>query len=308
MEQTTDEMDLDEWEYLSDDGFHALPNSGKGLLVSPKLDFNLGVKGVFDMDYFTYHSPKSRRKVEKTKNSSVSRDVKQLSPIQVHLEPKKSEEEVVKEVIKVPILETSKLSPVNNSEKPNLTLGEDQEMISQHVFFKKMKENEFVDIKMDSPKSGGRGIKAQTEAESFQFEDKKEGLEEKHDMGNKASTKVGTEKEKLLEENNSKEVIKWEESRGGFNFLNWGLSGIGALCSLGMAAATICIFILGSQQRHKHQQNQKLRFQIYADDNKRFKQVVHHASKLNQAILSVRGVPFNRAHITSGGYYVYDGL
>ena len=38
----------------------------------------------------------------------------------------------------------------------------------------------------------------------------------------------------------------------------------------------------------------------------RIKQVVHHATKLNEAISAVRGVPMTRAHITYGGYY--DGL
>jgi len=36
------------------------------------------------------------------------------------------------------------------------------------------------------------------------------------------------------------------------------------------------------------------------------KQVVHHATKLNEAINAVRGAPLTRAHITIGGYY--EGL
>lgn len=35
----------------------------------------------------------------------------------------------------------------------------------------------------------------------------------------------------------------------------------------------------------------------------RIKQVVDHATKLNEAIAAVRGVPVTRAHITVGGYY-----
>lgn len=35
----------------------------------------------------------------------------------------------------------------------------------------------------------------------------------------------------------------------------------------------------------------------------RIKQVVHHASRLNQALSSVRGIPLVRAHITFGGHY-----
>ena len=102
------------------------------------------------------------------------------------------------------------------------------------------------------------------------------------------------------------EIVNWEENNGGINLWKWSLSGIGAICSFGVAAATICIIIFGSHQRSKQrQQNQKLRFQIYTDD-KRIKQVVQHATKLNEAISAVRGVPIQRAHITIGGYY--DGL
>jgi hypothetical protein len=37
--------------------------------------------------------------------------------------------------------------------------------------------------------------------------------------------------------------------------------------------------------------------------SQRIKQVVHHATKLNEAISAARGVPIARAHITYGGYY-----
>ncbi|KAF5198708.1 transmembrane protein [Thalictrum thalictroides] len=208
-----------------------------------------------------------------------SNDIKQVVPIQ--LEPRNSEQEVVKEVIKV------------GSISKQVLLEGDQEMISsQHVFFNnKLKETQFVDIKMDSPRST-RAVWNQIETGgSIQFDSKKEDHQEK--------------KQDLVQE---KEIINWKKNGCGFNIWKWRLTGIGALCSIGMAAATICIFILGNQQKHKHhQQNQKLSFQIYSDD-KRFKQVVQHATKLNQAISSVRGVPINRAHITCGGYYVYDGL
>ena len=57
------------------------------------------------------------------------------------------------------------------------------------------------------------------------------------------------------------------DSSGGFNFWKWSLNGVGAICSFGFAAATICVLILGSQQRNnKIQQDQKIRFQIYTDD------------------------------------------
>ncbi|KAL2538013.1 Uncharacterized protein Fot_19404 [Forsythia ovata] len=56
----------------------------------------------------------------------------------------------------------------------------------------------------------------------------------------------------------------------------------------GVAAATVCIVVFGTRQKSKQQQNQKLQFQIYTND-KRIKLVVHHATKLNEAISAVRG-------------------
>jgi hypothetical protein len=38
----------------------------------------------------------------------------------------------------------------------------------------------------------------------------------------------------------------------------------------------------------------------------RIKQVVHHATKLNEVFAASRGVPLSRAHITYGGHY--DGV
>nr|GMD83346.1 uncharacterized protein LOC109150158 isoform X1 [Ipomoea batatas] len=95
-----------------------------------------------------------------------------------------------------------------------------------------------------------------------------------------------------------------QEGGGGFNLWQWSLSGIGAICSFGVAAATtICIVFIENQQKHKRQHhNHNIRFQIYTHHDKRIKEVVEHASKLNEAISTARGVPFTRAHITFGGY------
>nr|GMD86680.1 Titin like [Ipomoea batatas] len=95
-----------------------------------------------------------------------------------------------------------------------------------------------------------------------------------------------------------------EGGGGGFSLWQWSLSGIGAICSFGVAAATtICIVFIENQQKHKrHHQNHNIRFQIYTHHDKRIKEVVEHASKLKEAISTARGVPFTRAHITFGGY------
>ncbi|KAI3877468.1 hypothetical protein MKX03_026525 [Papaver bracteatum] len=281
MEKHTNQMDLDEWEVLSDDGFfelhhHHVNDNHRNKKV-------LTIDSGFD-DYFICPS---------LKKSVVIKDMNknQLVPVTIELEltkeeRKKSEEEqiIVKEMIKVPIVEIK---------TPKLVLvGEDQDTISQ-VFFKKMKENEFVDMKLDSPKSVSRGIKAPAiESGSIQFEDKEEIIENKKiDDQEAVKNYLDSKDERNLEKSNN---------GGGLQIWKWRITGIGALCSLGITAATICIFIIGSRKKQKHhQQNQKYRIQIYADD-KRIKQVVHHATKLNHAISAARGVPLTRAHITIG--------
>lgn len=44
----------------------------------------------------------------------------------------------------------------------------------------------------------------------------------------------------------------------------------------------------------------------YCVDVQRMKEVVNHATKLNEAIFAMEGVPVVRAQISFGGYY--DGL
>lgn len=83
---------------------------------------------------------------------------------------------------------------------------------------------------------------------------------------------------------------------------NWRSTGIGAFCAMGAsaaaaAAATICIFILGCRQHQKP----KIQFKIYTHD-KRMKEVVQQAARLNQALSAARGAPMTRAHISFGGY------
>ncbi|RLM85198.1 uncharacterized protein C2845_PM04G05550 [Panicum miliaceum] len=86
------------------------------------------------------------------------------------------------------------------------------------------------------------------------------------------------------------------------------VNGIGALCSFGFAAATVCIFLIGGRLQHHHrQQQQKIQLQFYGDD-KRIQQVVQQTSRLNQAMSSVMGAggASTRANISFGGFY--DGF
>ncbi|PSS36273.1 Helicase [Actinidia chinensis var. chinensis] len=125
--------------------------------------------------------------------------------------------------------------PVQVKENTGAVWETDQQTVSQ-VFFNNMK--------MDSPKSLDSmiGSKMRMERENF------------------------NERNRL--ESDSEEKITWGGENGGLNIWKWGLSGVGAICSFGVAAATICIVIFGNgiHQRNK-QQNQPLR--IYADENVR---------------------------------------
>ncbi|KAG4927607.1 hypothetical protein JHK85_054093 [Glycine max] len=178
--------------------------------------------------------------------------------------------------------------------EPRIGKAPDEGLVEQNT------KDHHVEIKeIESPRSIGRGLLFPSpDIGALKFEDK--GGEAQEII--MASPRMKIEKEIATIMDCGKEV---GDSSGGFNFWKWSLNGVGAICSFGFAAATICVLILGSQQRNnKIQQDQKIRFQIYTDD-KRIKQVVH-ATKLNEAMAAASGVPLSRARITCGGYY--DGL
>lgn len=255
-------MDINEWVILSDDGF--FDGDEKQIFLDKRNSL------VFDKDYFCT-SPKST----KTIDIEPLKVPKQIFHVPIQFEPiidKVPNEGLVKEnteKIQVPEIEEA-----------------DQESVSQ-VFFH-IKENKFVDMKLESPKSSsGRGLFSPLDA----------------DMEMMTSPRMKNM------ENENKVVMYYDEKEGedmngGFNLWKWSLTGVGAICSFGVAAATICVLFFGSQQRNnKLQQDQSsIRFKIYTDD-KRVKQVVQHATKLNEAFAAVRGVPLSRSHITYGGYY-----
>ncbi|KAJ7976386.1 Transmembrane protein [Quillaja saponaria] len=251
-------MDLEEeWEFLPDDGFLDFHEDGEKKILLGKRNSNS--KSVLNMNYFICPSPNSRKITESPENSRVPNQLVPV-PIRLDLNIGKAQDpdgDLVKEIAKDPIEVTAVVQSEKNK-APNLAAMEaDQDTVSQ-VFFKKMKENEFVDMKMDSPpKSPTRGVLPQIDTGSFHFEDKGETLE------SKSSPRMKSEKMDC----ENKEEDNWEESDGGLNLWKWSFTGIGAICSFGVAAATICILFFGSHQRNKQiQQNQKLRFQIYTDD------------------------------------------
>ncbi|KAL0709685.1 hypothetical protein Bca4012_016663 [Brassica carinata] len=167
---------------------------------------------------------------------------------------------------------------------------------SPRITFKTEKENEFVDMRIDLPEKFTTPLP------------QKDG---KHSVsGGEYSDEMGTEVEEGGDLSSKKEV-EWEEEENicgeKMNMWKMGLHGIGAICSFGVAAAaaTFCVFFLGhnnSLQGCKNK-NQILRFQIYSDDNKRMNEVVKRATKLNEAISVMKGLPLARAQISFGGYY-----
>ncbi|KAG6693463.1 hypothetical protein I3842_09G002400 [Carya illinoinensis] len=250
-------MDLDEWEYLPDDGyldFHAVGEK-KTFCGKPNSDS----KTVFNMNYFLCPSPNSMKITEPPGLPG------QVVTVPINLEPTSGigkapqDGEPVKGITKVPI-EISVMRPVVILERPNVpntvVMEADQDVVS-HVFFKK-KENEFVDMKRDSPMSSSRGFMPQIDTSTFQFEDKGESLE------SKTSPRTEAENRDCCDSNKK---VTWEESGGSLNIWKWSFTGIGAICSFGVTAATICILFFGSHQRNKqHQQSQKLQFRIHSDE------------------------------------------
>ncbi|XVF42557.1 hypothetical protein PTKIN_Ptkin01aG0373000 [Pterospermum kingtungense] len=279
------EMDIDhEWVFLPDNNrFLETNQEGEKMVHGGGKRRSSDTKFVILKDYFNNQQPPPSRRVPK-----------QVVPVSFPLEPR---------IYEAPENETTKRVPSGVTEKIKeadfgSVEGDNKEVKTQVSFRKPTYNDQSVDMtnKLDSPKSTTRGVIPHIDAAAgtFCFDDKSEVLE--NDLVEKKAE--------------NKEDVTWEESSGGLNLWKWSLTGIGAICSFGVAAATFCIIILGSQHRDKQQQqqqqqNHKLLFQRYADE-KRMKQVVHHATKFNEAISAARGVPITRAHITFGGYY--DGL
>ncbi|XWS57861.1 hypothetical protein CRYUN_Cryun09bG0209700 [Craigia yunnanensis] len=251
-------MDIDhEWVFLPDNEFVEISQDDEKKVHGGKR--NSDTKLVFLTDYFNNEQPPP---------SVNSRRVpKQVVPVSLPLESriyKAPENELGKETNKrIPIGVTSTPSMIPEKIKePDIGSVEGGKEVKTQVSFRKPTYNDqSVDMtnKMDSPKSTTRGVIPQFDATgTFNFDEKSEVLE----------TKSSPRKKDLVEKKDEKkEDVAWEENSDGLNLWEWSLTGIGAICSFGVAAATFCFIILGSQQRHgQQQQNQKLLFQRYTDD------------------------------------------
>lgn len=253
------EVDIDDWEFLPDTGYYDF-NGGKSKYSSKEKAFaRKGIIRPFPatrlIDIPSPETPKA------TSPASIA-------PLQVE---------------KLPFIDIGVIPPVTK----------DQDTVSR-VFFKKMKENEFADMKMDSPKSSSnKGLKLLTDAGAVQFEDKEEVYQSEP-----INHKTNSEVVKNEEEATKKKGVDWG---GDLDLWGWKVNGVGALCCIGVAAATtICIVIFGSRRGNKQNHNQKIQFQIHSDD-KRIKTVVQPENFISQAIAAARDVPLNGA-IYFGGY------
>lgn len=157
---------------------------------------------------------------------------------------------------------------------------------SPRVSFKKTKETEFADMKIDPPARITSPVPLIDAA--------------------KPSDCEGSDDLRVKKENDD---VTSEHGGEKLNLWKIGLNGIGAVCSFGVAAAaaTVCVLFLGHNNiKVCKNKNHKLRFQIYSDDHKRMNEAVNQATKVNEAIFAMKGVPVVRAQISFGGYY--DGL
>ncbi|KAI3823307.1 hypothetical protein L1987_04742 [Smallanthus sonchifolius] len=246
--------------------------------VSVPYDGFLEVHDDGDEKFFSRKYVKSTTKFYKQNYFNTSHKSQDYVEDESVFEKQFDHKEVVEEIIKLPILITE---PKETSFEPEPEPNQDP--IFQ-VFFKK--ENQFVDMTMGSPRLSYQEYNLSCiETDTFQ-----------HEQTNGDHVVNCSSSSNMIE----KEMAAWKESNQRLDFWKWGLNGIGVFCSLGMAAATICIIICGNGGRHK-QQNQKLKFQIYPD-NKRIKQVVQKANEAISAV-RVRGVPLVNAQITYSGHY-----
>ncbi|KAL6532937.1 hypothetical protein OROGR_013897 [Orobanche gracilis] len=238
------EMDLEEWELLPDEGFLEISDDGRQKIYTRK-DSSSSSSSDIQMNYFIC-PPKTGRRHHHHHHCllPVSKDLQsQQTPVDVKIK--------------------------------SISAGDQEPEISQ-VFFKKTKETEFVDMKLDSPNSDSSCVGI-TRRKDFQFGESVGGInttckEASDDKVDNSEKSIQME----LDHHDEDEVV---------NIWKW----IGAgICSFGVAAATFCIVSFSIHRvnnKHHKQQNQRLPFQIYTtNDDKRMKQVVHHGSKLNEAV------------------------
>ncbi|CAN6476649.1 unnamed protein product [Victoria cruziana] len=256
--------EVDDWEFLAGDGSL---DGGRREIIPREVEIDHD-EGLLDASYFICStSPSHLHPIHLTTTSETAQD-----PISID-ENRHHDTEPVAEVKEIPVLDVSVV----------------KEVIGEKVVVA-AKDSKFVDMKVEDIPNV-----------------RKEDLPEEPFKSKVENHLTGCESVPVKDEALIAGLMEEEKSSDdgrGFGIWGWRVTRLGALCSLGVAAATICIIVLGrqSQMQHRQQQSQKFRFNSCADDS-RIKQAARQASRLNQAMSAIRGVPFTGAQITFGGYY-----
>ncbi|CAF2136501.1 BnaA02g03980D [Brassica napus] len=271
-------MDLEDWELLPKDPYKDLDHE-EDHEAAMKIIRN--TQKSFDMDYFICPTEVPVGKTEFHRMSSVVPT--QLLQVPITWEP----------------VYTVKDTDHKKNQDPDPELLTDS-VPSPRITFKTAKENEFVDMKIDLPVRFTSPLPQNDEKQSLSS-----GV-----LAKEYYDEMGTEVDEGADLR-SKKRLDWDEKKnmcgGKMNLWKMSLNGIGAICSFGVAAAvtTFCVFFLGHNNSMKgcRNKNKIISFRIYTDDNKRINEVVKHATKINEAISVMKGLPVARAQISFGGYY-----
>ncbi|XP_010524981.1 PREDICTED: uncharacterized protein LOC104802870 [Tarenaya hassleriana] len=257
-----EEMDLGEWELLSNgfdhdhDEYH---DDEDGVMIrNTKRNPNPNAKNLLDMEYFICPSQDPPKQTEPSRRSGVVPT--RLLQAPMTWEPIFSTDGTDREDTKL-TYDVSVVAPMKILKNPDLGFS----------------ENEFVDMKID-PTTVTSPLP-------------------QIDLKPLESMDIGSEGEegdlRIKKESWDGDLIRGKGDQK-LNLLKLGLTGIGAICSFGAAAAaaTVCVFLSGNNK------NQMLRFHIYSDDKR-----VRRETKLNDAISVMKGVPLVRAQISLRRFY-----
>lgn len=240
-------MDSNDWVLLSDDG--SLDGGDENQIFLGKS--NPESKSDFDMNYFYCTSPKSRD------SSTTTTQLLHDDPILLFVPHIGNKVENTEDDDHVGDNSDTTSEKIKGAVVVEADQQETVDTVSVSQFLLQL-ENKFADMKMDSPKSSPTVLfpPPLDDAGAMKSEDKGEATEV-----------MVSPRMKVENEMTTMDCVREEgDHTDGFNFWKWSLTGVGAICSFGVAAATICVLVFGSKQRNKFHQNHKIQFQIYTDD------------------------------------------
>ena len=226
------ELDFDEWEILPDPRHRAFIDFSlggeKGLLFSKDIDIN----------YFPKEERSSSLMIEEKdqKDPILSLEYRDIGVV---LPPPPPAEPTAP--LQIPMIVTESCD------------------VASLLLFKKLKDDElFINTRIESRKASANDtIMPPVEPEQRLYASEEE-----------------EEEEFFKDEKNSEKEMEYVEPaeirEKQFGLKIWRsrvMGSVGALCSIGVATATLCIFILGGRQMQKKQhQSQKFQFQICTDE------------------------------------------